>query len=405
MQAGTEWLRWPERDEVARIVYEPRKVGEERHPENRYNQWKGWGAVPVRDDAARDLFLKLIDHLCATSEPYLRRWLLRWLAYPLQFPGTKLMTAVVIHGIQGGGESMLGYIMREVYGENNFAEITQKMVDGDFNPYAERLFVLADELISSDRRANRNHLKQLITSEKEWVNRKNVPNYEIVNRKNFLIVSNDNVSVSLEVGDRRFSIFNVSEKLDEDLRKTLGEMYRSERGRNAIMEFLLNQVDCKGFDIYADAPMSEAKRRMLDDSSSGLEEFIMDLIEHYDDIFKLGDWVTPFDFQTTETIMALYNNSDQMRGQRFVTYKAVGHVLSTLAANTKLIARLPQFKAAKPVNARGDLWVRGWGLRDPEQWRNTTKTKAKKHSRVKAKQAFASSTRHGERLRDTRLCT
>jgi len=376
VQAGTEWLRWKKRNEVESIVYEPREVGdEERHPKGYFNRWSGWGAArAVKDNDKRDLFLKYIDHLCANSEKPMREWLLRWLAYPIQFPGTKIMTAAVIHGAQGGGKSMLGYIMREVYGKDNFEEITQELIEGQFNPYAEKQFILADELISSDRRHNRNKLKQMITRESVSINKKNQPSYTIKDRANYLIVSNDPKPISLEDGDRRFAIFNVNRRLPDAQREALGAMYRSESGRNAIMHFLLKEVDCKRFDIYAAAPMSEAKRRMLYDSKTAIEQFITDeVIERYDECFTLLGVVTPCDFQSTDAIANLYNgrlNADEKR----TNAKVVGGVLATLAANTTLIVRLPQFEAAN------GKWIRAWAFRNvEEQWRNTTKDKAKKH--------------------------
>ena len=30
-------------------------------------------------------------------------WVLRWLAYPLQHPGAKMRTAMVVHGDEGSG--------------------------------------------------------------------------------------------------------------------------------------------------------------------------------------------------------------------------------------------------------------------------------------------------------------
>ena len=34
------------------------------------------------------------------------RWVLKWLAYPIQHPGAKMRTALVLHGPQGTGKNM-----------------------------------------------------------------------------------------------------------------------------------------------------------------------------------------------------------------------------------------------------------------------------------------------------------
>jgi Domain of unknown function (DUF3854)/Family of unknown function (DUF5906) len=375
VEAAAFWLKWPMRSQVSKIVHEPRKLGQERHPDNCFNTWNGLGATAaVYDKECRDLFKGLVDHLCAASEPYMKKWLLCWLAFPFQFPGAKIISAPVIHGIPGGGKTLLGYMMGEVYGAANFAEITDELISGQFNDfYAGRQFILADELVTSDGRKSRNKFKSWTSREKVVVNGKNQPHYTIDDHSNYLFASNSAVPISLEENDRRFAVFTVSERLPGDLRKGIGEIYKTERGRNAILHFLLNEVDCSGFNPYADAPMGEAKQHMLDDSKSGVERYIREhIIEHYDDTFS-----TPRDFQTTATIAALYNNSEQMKGQKPVTYHAVGNILAALAANTRLIARLPQFRAE--VSDNGQRWVSAWAFRNVEQWRKTTKHKAKRH--------------------------
>ena len=46
--------------------------------------------------------------MCAKeSDPEaLYQWVLRWLAYPIQHPGAKMQTTIVIHGPQGTGKNM-----------------------------------------------------------------------------------------------------------------------------------------------------------------------------------------------------------------------------------------------------------------------------------------------------------
>ncbi|MFP3354887.1 VapE family protein, partial [Pseudoalteromonas sp. SIMBA_153] len=60
----------------------------------------------------------LLLHLCEGDQT-IYDWVIRWLAIPLQRPGTKLDTALIFHGeIQGAGKSLFfDRIMTRIYGD------------------------------------------------------------------------------------------------------------------------------------------------------------------------------------------------------------------------------------------------------------------------------------------------
>jgi len=89
---ATNWLKWPMRNQVNTMTYKP---GAERivftrgeNVRSAYNLWPGWGVQPRPGDVSP--FLELIDHIFAGVDPSDKEWFLRWCAYPLQYPGTKL---------------------------------------------------------------------------------------------------------------------------------------------------------------------------------------------------------------------------------------------------------------------------------------------------------------------------
>lgn len=76
--------------------------------------------------------LKHISFVARSVTEAERRWFWQWLAYPIQHPGTKLFSAVLIIGPQGSGKNLLGMLMQAIYGRN-YRLIGPGELHGDFN--------------------------------------------------------------------------------------------------------------------------------------------------------------------------------------------------------------------------------------------------------------------------------
>lgn len=168
VSALDEWLKWKSRRTHSDLVYAP---GEDEVVDDELNIWGGWGCEPGADDVAP--FLELVTYLFRESESESKEWFLNWLAYPLQNPGTKMYSAVVLHGpIQGTGKTFLGEIMGDIYGEN-FSLLSQDDLAASFNEaFARKQFALADEIIAANDHKAADKLKNMITRQSILINRK-----------------------------------------------------------------------------------------------------------------------------------------------------------------------------------------------------------------------------------------
>ena len=99
------WLNSPERRvvDVDHIVFDPTMT---KDPAIYINTFEGLPLEPVRDDAACENLRWLISFLCNNDAEALD-WLVKWLAYPLQHPGAKMRTSVIMHGDEQLGTSDL----------------------------------------------------------------------------------------------------------------------------------------------------------------------------------------------------------------------------------------------------------------------------------------------------------
>lgn len=264
-----EWLGWPGRREVEDITYEP---GEGLITASScYNTWPGWGCQPK--ERSIQPWHDLVRFIFNQDEKAIH-WFQQWAAYPLQRPGAKLATAVVVWGPEHGtGKSLLGYTLGKIYGQN-FGEIgSDALLDKDNAWAVNKQFILGDEVTGSDKRADNDRLKSMITRQKLTVNIKFVPKYELPDRCNFYLTSNHPQVVYLEDSDRRYFIVEV---LARPLAETFYMQYNhwlETGGHEGLFHYLLN-YDLTGFNPQGHAPMTAAKEDLIALGRSEAEDWV-----------------------------------------------------------------------------------------------------------------------------------
>lgn len=317
VSAAAAWLKWPLRRQAESMTYAPGKPRvlppEDGHSFERFNLWPGWGCQPAKGDVS--MFLQLLDHLFTGAEPWARDWLLRWFAYPLQFPGVKLFTSAVIVGRRHGtGKSLLAYTLARVYGKN-FTEIKQKNLHESHNEWAEnKQFVLADEVTSGgDKREDNDMLKNLITQKSLRLNPKYIPSYEVPDVINYYFTSNHLDAFFLDDDDRRFFIHEVKvEPLPEEFYVAYELWMDSGAAGRAIFDYLLN-LDLGDFNPAAKAPMTKAKAAMIRTNQSELGGWVRTLIEDPASVLRVGSVALTKDLYTSQELLDLYDPTGKTR--------------------------------------------------------------------------------------------
>lgn len=268
--AAKEWLKWPQRAEVAKVTYAP---GKPRVTDrNELNVWRGWGVEAEPGDIS--LWNQLMDFIFR-GDKEARNWFEQWCAYPLQHPGTKLYSCVVVHGVaQGTGKSLIGYTLGSIYG-SNFTEVDDEDIHASHNEWAEnKQFVLGDEITGGDKRAVSERLKRMITRRKIRLNPKYVPSYEVPDCINYYFTSNHPDSFFLEDADRRYFIWEViGVPLSEAFYKKYDAALKNGELTRALFAYLL-QLDTSGFNPNAPAPLTDAKKEMIDAGRSDLGSWV-----------------------------------------------------------------------------------------------------------------------------------
>lgn len=318
VSVAKEWLQWTNRTTLNDIVFKPgdAKITED----NCYNLWEGFPYTPIKGDVKP--FLNLVDHIFEDLPREIKNWFLQWCALPLQEPGTKLFSAVLVWGGQGTGKTFLGKILKSLYGPHGkFVE--QVAMQRDFNEWAVNTqFAVADEVIYHGDRRESNILKNVITREEVTINRKYQPTYTVNDITNYFFTSNHSDALHLEPDDRRFLIIECNKKQPDAFYSKINKWLKDPSSYNAILYYLLNEVNCKGFNAQGPAPVTRQKQDMIHESMSSLDQAIMEMVESPNVYLQIGGTPIKRDVFTAEEIRALLPSDFQK-----TTLTAIGKAL------------------------------------------------------------------------------
>lgn len=366
VSAAASWLSWPLRSEVTRLTYAPGyKAYVKRRGQLHYNIWPGWGVLPVEGDVTP--FLDLVDHLYQGAEPAAKEWFLRWCAYPLQHPGTKLFTSSVVFGVQHGtGKSFLGYTLGRIYGRN-FTEITKNSLHGNHNEWAEgRQFVLGDDVTGSDKRSEADFLKKLITQREAWINPKHIPAYTIPDCINYLFTANQPDAFFLEDNDRRFFVHEVVAGPLSEMFYADYELWLDTGGASAVFAYLL-QLDLSDFNPAAPAFRTAAKERMIANVQSDLGSWVRQLLANPNYVLRIGEKSIDKDLFTSRELLMIYDPA--------------GHTGTTAGGLGRELARagVRQVTDGRPLRLADGSQGRYFAIRNAEKWIRAQPSAAVKH--------------------------
>lgn len=244
----------------------------ERDASVRCNLWRGW---PTRAKSGQcQKLLDLLRYMCSDDKHArgLYDFVIKWLAYPLQHPGAKMKSTLVLHGPQGTGKNLFFEAYMGIYGRYGRV-INQDAIEDKFNDWASRkLFLIADEVVArSDLYHIKNKLKAFITGDWIRINPKNMGAYDERNHVNLVFLSNEVMPVVLEEDDRRHCVIWTPEKLPADTyRAVLAEI---EAGGVAALHDYLLHLDLGDFTNATNPPESDAKRDLINQSMDSTSRY------------------------------------------------------------------------------------------------------------------------------------
>lgn len=304
-----EWMEWQGRSEVKGIRNYP---GNPDSIVNGYwNQWPGWGCEAVEGDITP--FKEYFGYITSGLNSECRKWLLQWLAYPIQHPGYKLKQAVLLWSQKKrNGKSTLGYTMKEIYGKT-WIKLQHERLGARFNDdLVGKQFVMADELSpSEDKRVFAEAFKGMVTEEETTIEEKFKGRKEITSTTNFFLTSNHNTALYLEEGDGRVFVHHVTVHRDSSWFKDVYYKWlREEGGAEALRYYFENNVDTSTFNPEDQPPYTEAKEEMIESGRSMVGRWVARLKVDPDGVLSINGVPYPYYLWTAEELYEVYTGGN-----------------------------------------------------------------------------------------------
>lgn len=321
-KAAQSWLEWEQRLELGKMTYAP---GQDRFVGGNYNTWPGWGCEPRKGTVKpwADLLDRLFD-----GHKEERRWFERWLALPLQRPGSKMFSSALLWGVgEGTGKSLVGKTLGRIYGKN-YALINDTDLQDGSNAWAQnKQFVLGDDVTGHENRKHAEKLKVIITQELIRINEKYIPAFNAPDLINYLFTSNRPDAFFLDDNNRRNFIWEVAcgamtkEQVREYFEWLEGD------GRSFLFDHLL-RLDLGDMEAADPAMKTFSLDAMVDDSQSALGRWCRDLVREPDLMLYAGSAKLGGDLWSSQDLLKVYDPDEKKN----VTASAISRELKRAGA-------------------------------------------------------------------------
>ena len=280
------------------VVFDPRSTEPVTLRNNNIwlNQFRGLTLKPQPGDS--EIYKWLLHWLCnEDSEGY--EYAMDWIANPLQhlYRGKgahRNKTALVFYGEQGTGKGLFwgpDGVMRAIYGRM-MTEILQGQMEDKFDvsSFGSVLMLIANEVACSGYRDSKslNRLKAWITEPSIQQRRMRTAAEEIPIWFNMVLMSNDDMPIKLEAGDRRYSVFRQDKKLPPGvIKKLIAERNKGWPGASMFLHSLLERK------IERDmaTPFENNSRQVLLDASRPSQVTFAQYLAEVGLNSVIGDWV------------------------------------------------------------------------------------------------------------------
>lgn len=271
---ANRWIDDRRRRQYAGLEFHPDPKNESGRA-NHLNLWQGFSVEPKAGGTYNIFRDHLFENVCGGNREYFE-WLFAWAAQMMQHPREKPGTAVVLRGAMGSGKSTVGEVLGSLIEAHHFQVDDPRFVIGNFNSHMARCLLLqADEATWAGDKAAEGRLKGLITSTVQMIEAKGVDAIKMPNYVRLLKTTNNDWSVPAGKDERRFAVFDVSDRCARN-HAYFAEMREEldNGGREALLHDLLaldlSRVNLR--EIPKTKALLEEKARSLDP----VEEWLLD---------------------------------------------------------------------------------------------------------------------------------
>lgn len=254
------WMTSRHRREYDGIIFAP-------NFENKkfFNVWRGFAVGPpsgLPSQAALDSLEYFLEHIrenVCDGDLELTRWVLGFFAHMIQFPQKKPRVALALRGRKGVGKNVITTCLSRILGTHYHLASNRRYLSGNFNSHLENaLLLVLDEAYWSGDKAAEGILKDLVTGNTHFIERKGYEPYTVANLTRVMIFGNEDWIVPASEDERRYAVFEVGDgrRGDEEFFGVILDGMRDHGGDQLLFKYLMD-FDLSNVSINV-APMTDA---------------------------------------------------------------------------------------------------------------------------------------------------
>jgi energy-coupling factor transporter ATP-binding protein EcfA2 len=246
------------------------------------NVFEGWN-YEVLTDPDNDLIRLYLQHtklyICENND-IIYNYLLSWIAFIIQNPGKKTLTAPVLAGPQGCGKNTFVNPLLKLMAP--YSKLIDKIgeLTGKFNGVLENLVFAVVNECKGDKKSKVDHncLKGIITEDEVRIEAKHKDIRQAENVANFIFMSNNLTPFKQDVDDRRHLDLQCAKPEDPSWFDDLYKEIEHPLFIQTLFTYLMNYKIDGGFDFVKQLPMTALKEVIRSTYKNPFEMFIT---KHY----------------------------------------------------------------------------------------------------------------------------
>lgn len=294
MPLGEAWIKWPARKAVKGIVFKPDSpIGEN---DGWLNLWQGFEIKPSAK-GTWDIMREHIFENISGGDQKIYNYIMRYLAYMMQYPGRAAKAAIVLKGGMGIGKGILGNALVKMIGQHAISVGDSNLLTGRFNAHLKNLiFLFADEAVNPYQKEAEAKLRHLITEPTLQIEKKGVDiGNGVPNILHVMMASNDDWVIGVNQDDRRYFVQNVLPRWKGKTDKWNALVAELERDNNSgYRRFMFDLMAYKIPEGWApkDIPVTEALIQQKTFSFKPVHRFIFNWLHQKNAKCRMiGDWM------------------------------------------------------------------------------------------------------------------
>lgn len=280
---GTEplskwWNRQYERRTYAGgVVFAPGKTVKR----DTYNLWTGFAVKPDPRASCRLFLDHILNVICSGNQAQFH-YVMGWFAQMIQHPEDKPGVALVLRGIKGAGKDTVGEYIGALFPNHYVVVNRMEHLSGKFNSHQESALLMhVEEGFWAGDKAAAGSLQSVITAPSVLIERKGIDPILMDSYLRVLISSNEKWVVPATPGERRYAVFNVSDRHAKDIPYFVALRAEMNGGGLGALLHYLQTFDLSDFDVRK-VPETTGLAEQKAAGLKGAEAFWFELLESGD---------------------------------------------------------------------------------------------------------------------------